>query len=155
MKFTDMIRRAEELQMVYSLFRRTLAGKSQTEALIQVATEAGEAEQLATLQQQQETLDKRLEAIGTIAHRMIGGYSEDDLVNAIDKLAALMETHSQLRAEQARIKLEMELVGMASTMSNERRRQAEQALTQIKEQLEVVASEVAGLFPSPKMLITV
>lgn len=149
-----MVRRAEELQTLYTLFRRTLAGKAQNDALLQVATEAGEQEQLETIKKQDELLTRRLEAIGTITHRMIGGYSEEDLVNAMDKLTALMEAHTSTRRDQARIKLEVELAAMHGYLTSEQRRQSEEALHQAKEQLEKIASEVQSLFPSPSLIVT-
>lgn len=149
-----MVRRAEELQMLYTLFRRTLASKAQNDALIQVATEAGEEEQLKSVKTQDEVLTKRLDAIGTITHRLIGGYSEDDLVNTMDKLTALMEAHTSLRRDQARIRLEVELAAMHGYLTSDQRLQSEQALQQAKEQLSKIASEVDALFPKPSLIVS-
>jgi hypothetical protein len=149
-----MIRRAEELQMLYTLFRRTLAAQAQNEALRQVANEANEPEQQAEIEKQQAIMTARLDAIGTITRRMIGGYSEEELVNAIDKLTTLMDAHTQGRREQARIRLEIELAGMRGMLSNEQRLQAEQALNHTQEQLSKIASEVDALFPKPSLIVT-
>lgn len=152
MKFTDMIRRAEELQMVYTLFRRTLSSQAQTEALLEVAREAQETEQVTKLEGQLSMLKKRLDAIGTITHRMLGSLGEDDLVAAMDKLGAYMERHSRLRSDQAMLRLEAEISGMNGYMSSEARLQYEKAQTDIKTELEFVAGEVEKLFPKPTMV---
>lgn len=153
MKFLDMIRRAEELQVLYTLHRRTLVAQAQTEALLSVAKETNEEEQAKALQAQIDLNQQRLDAIGGVVHRTIGAYGEDELLATVDKLNAFMETHSKMRFELARLMAEVELGAMTGRLTAENRVTAEQAMNELRTELAAIGTKVDELFPKPSLLL--
>jgi hypothetical protein len=153
-KFLDMVRRAEELQVLYTLHRRTLVAQAQTEALLSVAKETNEKQQVAALEGQIALNKQRLDAIGTVVHRTIGAFGEDELLAVVDQLNSLMETHSKMRFELARLKAEVELGAMTGRLTADNRVTAEQAMNELRAELEAISTKVDTLFPKPSLVLT-
>ena len=153
MKFLDMIRRAEEAQVLYTLQKRTIVAQTQMEALRDVAAETGETEQLEALNKQIELNQTRLNAVGTLAERMFGVTDEDGLLQIVDAVGAAMETHSKLRFETARLRNELELGAMVGRLTAEDRMSAETAIAHMTEEIQKIGEQMDKLFPKARLLL--
>ena len=153
MKFLDMIRKAEEAQVLYTLQKRTLVAQAQMEALRDLAVETGETEQVDALNKQIELNQTRLNAVGTLAERVFGVTDEDGLLQIVDTVGAAMETHSKFRFEVARLRNELELGAMVGRLTAEDRMNAETAIAHMTEELQKIGDQMDRLFPKARLIL--
>lgn len=146
--------RVEEAKALYDLYEQTASGQAQGSAMALLYKDQPEAdaEQVAQMDDAMQQLNSRVTILEKLLYERVGASSIEDVVDSLNLHMARVEQFRKLRHEQATLKVALELEIAMGTIAPEQRKEAEAALANMQQRLEMLTHQGTQALPGPRLI---
>lgn len=146
--------RVEEAKALYDLYEQTESGRAKGSAMALAYKDQPDAEpeQLTQMDDAMQQLNQRVEMLEKLLYERVGAKSIEDVIDQLNVHMARVEQFRKLRQEQAALKVALELEVAMGGVTNEQRREAEAALANMQQRLELLTHQGTQAFPGPRLI---